>query len=123
GLGLRPRLGHGLPQQGGVAADALDLLEDEALDLGGRHRLGRAAVPAALLGLGADVVAVALVAPAGGVRRRHGAAAGGAAQQALEQGAELVADGGAAGAAVALEQGLGPLPGLGVDDRGVLALV
>src|SRR5262245_43641832 len=111
-------------QQAGVAADALDLFNDEPFDLRGRNGLGRAGVPASLLGAGADVVAVALgpVVP-GGMGRRHAAVARYAAHQPFEERAELVADRGAARTAVALQKGLHPLPDAGVDDGGVLPVM
>src|SRR5438309_881714 len=90
-----PRLTQGLRgaqrllPQGRVPADRLDLLDHEARDLARGDRLGGAGVPAALLGAGAGVVAVAAVA-FGGVSRGHRTAARGAAQQTLEQRTELV---------------------------------
>ena len=63
-----------------VLADRLDAFEDEPLDLGGGDRLVRAVLPAALLDVEAEVVAVAPVALAGevciipqprGPQRRH----------------------------------------------------
>jgi hypothetical protein len=104
-----------------VLAGVANLVDDEALDLAGRDRPGRAGVPAALLGADAGVVPVAPRLVLAGVRRRHGAAARRAAQQALEQGVELGADRGTALAAVALQQRLHLLPCVGVHDGGVLA--
>lgn len=92
-------LGEHLAEQVLVLADALDLLHDELLDLPGRDRLRRTGVPAPFLRRGADVVAVAPGA-AGRVAGRHGAIARNTAQKALEQGTELVADRGAARAAI-----------------------
>src|SRR5262249_23918348 len=115
-------LGERRVQQQRVLADALDLRDDELLDVAGRDGLGGAALPAVLLGVHAGVIAITPVA-LGGVRRRHGAAAGGAMQQALEQGAGLVADGDAAAAAVTAQQRLDALPGGHVDYGRVLALV
>jgi len=102
-LTLPAGLGYCRAQQGWIPSDALDLVDNESLDLGSRDRFRWAVVPATLLGVGADIVAISFVAVAGGMRRRHGAVAGDATQNALEQGAELVSDRRPARAAVALE--------------------
>jgi len=57
------------------------------------------------------------------VRGRHGAATGDAAHDPLEQGTELVPHRRPARAAVALKQGLHPLPDAGVHDSRVFAVV
>src|SRR5262249_34761293 len=73
-----------------VLAHARDLLDNEALDLGCRQRLGRARVPAPLLGFGAHVIAIAWTAVLAGVGRCHGASTRPTAQQPLEQSPEPV---------------------------------
>src|SRR5436190_18242450 len=78
--------------------------------------------PASLLGLHADVVAIAS-APFAAMGRRHGAATGGAAQQAAQESA-----GGAAAAVVhgwpiRLQECLDLLPNIGSDDGRVISLV
>ena len=57
-LGLALRLLERLSYEAWVAADAADLVDDEPLDLAGRHRLRRAGVPAPLLRLRAHVVPI-----------------------------------------------------------------
>src|SRR4029077_9019014 len=108
-----------LVEQCRIATDAPDLLDHEGFDLPRRDRLRRALVPTALLGAGADVIAVTPAAPAA-VRRRHGAVAGGATQQTLKQEALRAPHRSAALAAVALQQRLHLFPSGGVYQRGLL---
>src|SRR6185295_5072105 len=88
------RLGAGLPHrfrnEQRVAADVLNLLDHEPLDLTGGDRLRRTRLPAPFLRREANVVAVALRAIPGRVSWRHRAAAGDAVDQALEDRSELV---------------------------------
>src|SRR5712692_955512 len=57
-------------EPGRILAQTPALLDQETLDLGGRERLRRARVPAPLLGLGTDVVAIAWALAC--IGRRHG---------------------------------------------------
>src|SRR5262249_4218368 len=100
GLVLDPGLGEGLVEQGRVAADALDLVHHELLNLGGRDGLGRAGIPAPLLRPGAELRGVGGGAVRGGGGGRQGAGGGGAAKAPFEWGPEVVGDGAAAGGAV-----------------------
>ncbi len=117
-LSLADRVGDDLV----VLAERPNLVDDELLQLGRRQRRAGAVVPAALLGVDADVVTVALVTVRGEVMA-HRAAAGRAAHQALEQRAVLVTNVFAAAVAVAAQHGLHAPEQVLADDRVVLALV
>src|SRR5579872_2929640 len=101
-------------------ADTADSLDDELLDFSRRNRLRGTGLPAILLGSRASVVTVSL-SSLGAMRWCHRAPTGDTPQQALQQGAELVANRGSAVATVALEDDLHALPHIGVDDAGVFA--
>ena len=68
-----------------------NLLDDRGFDDRGGDGFGRAGLPAPLLGVGAKVIPVALVA-FGRVGRRHGTVAGCAAEQSLQEGPEAVSN-------------------------------
>src|SRR5712692_3705599 len=120
---MRGSEGECLAQPGRILAQAPDLLDNEALDLGGRKRLRRARVPAPLLGLGTDVVAIAWTAVLARIGRRHGTATRPTAQQPLQKSPEPVPSRRAAVAAVTLQEHLHALPDFWIYDRLVLACV
>src|SRR5262249_46197647 len=119
---MRGSEGECLVQPVPVLTYAPDLLDHATLDLGCWQRLGRARVPAPLLGLGANVVAIAWTAVLAGVGGRHGASTRPTAQQPLEQSPEPV-PGRCPIVTVALQEHLHALPDFGVHDGLVRALV
>jgi hypothetical protein len=64
-----------LLQHGRIAAQPLNLCDDQLLDGLGRDRLGGTRLPTVLLSMDSGVIAIAQTALACGVRRRHGAVA------------------------------------------------
>ena len=103
--------------------ESLQLVQHEALDLGSGQRGRRAGMPAALLGLRAQVVAIAAAAVLGGMGRCHGAVTSHATQQSLQQCVGRAARHGSAGTAVLLEEGLDLVPKSGRYDGWVLAVM
>jgi len=104
-----------------VGGESLELLDHEALDGAGGECFRGTGVPAALLGAGADVVAIAHVALLGGICRRHGAAARHAAQQTLQQGLPRMARPRLGRPAMLAQHFLNALPNPGLEDARVLA--
>ena len=116
---------HGV-QHGGldglVAADGADLFHDQRLDVVGGYGRRGAGGPALRAGGSAHVVPVRL-APALGVRGRHGGVAGGAAQEPGEQRGTRATSLLASRAGAVGERGLGAVKRVLRDDAVVLAVV
>src|SRR5438094_10545694 len=91
---------------GRLVTESLQLVQHEALDLGGGQRRCWTGMPAALLGFRAQVIAIATAAVLGGMGRCHGAVTSHATQQSLQQGIGRAARHGSAATAVLLEAGL-----------------
>src|SRR5262249_122747 len=104
----------------GTDAELQDLLADQAFDLSGGYRRRRASLPAALLGLATEVIAVAPAA-FGRLTADHGAATASAAQPSFEQ--RAVAQPRALSGTFDPQQCLHLLPDRSVYDRLVLARV
>jgi hypothetical protein len=108
-------------QQRPVRRDAHDAFDDEAFNLRGGNRFGRANIPAAFLSSAADVVAIRSGFTPRCISWRHGTITRFAAQQPFEKGAKPVRRRRTGNRAVAAEERLHGQPNIFIDDAKVAA--